>query len=151
MLAARLDGVEEVTLLLARVEDRSTDLTSAWSKVGQWYGQRSAQAFVKGAATWAPLATSYWKRKRRAGLAGRGTGVRSGMLRQHATESEPDVSTPQYAIFGLTRADPVHLVERGAYLKKGRPSMRARNVVPALTGAEKRQVLTIVRDHILKE
>lgn len=150
-LETRIEGIETLVRRIDTVADRASDLSGAWGAVGRWYGQRSQAVFVKGSKSWAPLTPSYHKRKRRSGFLSRGIGVRYGMLRQHSTEDAPDVAEPTYALFGLTRADPKMIQERGGYLKKGRTSMRARNVVPALTGSERREVLRIITEHLLEE
>lgn len=150
-LNVRMEGVETVVKRLETLAEHASDLTSAWPAVGRWYGQRSRYRFTKGNATWAPLKASYMQRKARRGYLGRGIGVATGSLREHATEDTPDVSSKQWALFGVTRADPASVVKRAGYLKKGRKTMKARNVVPALTATERRQIAEIIHDEIVKE
>lgn len=145
------DGIEEVVERIDRIADKATDLSGAWPRIGQWFGQRQQRTFELGRAKWAPLSPSYVRRKLKAGLYARGTGVRSGLMRRFASEDTPDIATPTYALFGLTRADPAMVVQRGAYLKKGRKTMRARNVVPALRGPEKRDIAGLVAEYLTEE
>lgn len=147
-LEARVEGIEQVIARIDALATTADDLTAVWPAVGRWYGARARAVFVAGQGRWAPLRASYLARK--PGGTGRGIGVLSGSMREHATEDTPDVAEKSYALFGLTRADPTTVLRRGQYLKKGRRSMRARNVVPALTAAERRQVAQIMKDEIVE-
>lgn len=150
-LDTRMEGFDKAEQRLRIISERADDLRPAWVAVGRWYGSRGRQKFVEGRSKWAPLRQSYVQRKRRLGGAGKGIGVLSGSLRLHATEDTPDVAEKTYALFGVTRADPATVQRRAGYLKKGRRSMRSRNVVPALRATERRQVGEIITDELLKE
>lgn len=142
-------GVEQVVQRIDAIAARAEDLTTVWPAVGRWYGQRARTVFDTGQRSWAPLKASYLQRK--PGGTARGVGVLSGSLRLHASEDTPDIATKTYALFGVTRADPATVLQRARYLKKGRRSMRARNVVPALRAPERRAVARIIADEITKE
>lgn len=147
-LETRVEGIEQVIRRIDTLAGAAEDLSSVWPAVGRWYGARARAVFVAGQSKWAPLKASYMARK--PGRTGKGIGVLSGSMRSHATEDTPDLTTKTYALFGLTRKDPATVLRRGQYLKKGRKSMRARNVVPALTAAERRQVAQIMHDHLVE-
>jgi hypothetical protein len=146
-LDVRLDGVEQVVTRIDTLAAAAEDLTAVWPAVGRWYGARARAAFDDGQAKWAPLKSSYLRRK----PGGRGIGILSGSLRLHATEDTPDVSEKTYALFGVTRADPTTVLRRAQYLKKGRKSMRSRNIVPALRAGERRTIAQIIGDELTKE
>lgn len=150
-LDVRLDQAGQTVARINAISAAAEDLSAVWPEVGRWYGQRARAKFVAGQRTWAPLRASYLRRKSHLGGGGRGIAILSGSLRLHASEDTPDIAEKTYALFGVTRADPATVVQRAGYLKKGRKSMRSRNVVPALSASERRLVAAIIGDHLTKD
>lgn len=133
-------SLENATLLLSALEDRTSNLTEVWPRVGRIYADRERRLFTSGLRrTWAPLKSTTILTKRREGFAGRGILVRTGGLMRAVQNPTPLKAGPRFGVFGI--APGLGDVQKTAnWLRKGTARMPRRNPIPALDSVARGQV-----------
>lgn len=139
-LATIDSSLADAQRMIALLEDRASDLTDVWPRIGKIYADRERRLFTSGLRrTWAPLKKSTILAKRREGFAGRGILVRTGQLMQAVQNPAPLKDGPRFGVFGITPG--LSSAQKTAsWMRKGTKKMAQRNPIPALDNVARGQV-----------
>lgn len=139
-----VDGAKEISRKLDRTMVLAANYSGIWPAIGQLYAAREKKLFAGGGRPkWKPLAPDYIMNRRRDGLGGKIL-IRTGRLRDAATDPDPAKSNTRMAVFGPAGRTAPHWVLH----KHGTSRMPKRDPLPALTKGERKQVREILADYV---
>ncbi len=128
---------------LARLDRATTDSSEFWPTLGSWWAKRERSVFQShGFGRWAPLRASTILERRSIGLNSDSPLIRTGTLLDTVSTSRPVKTGPKFAVFGSHGGSGE---AAGLHVRAGEHGP-ARNPVPALRAAEKKEVLTMLSE-----
>lgn len=138
------------------VEDRMqmvieslADFTSAWDVIGEVWSEREQTIFrTQSYNRWAPLDASTMRDKH--GVSDRPL-IRTGQLFRALTNPNPRAMGPRFAVYGPPTSTDGDVISYGTRHARGSARMPRRNPVPMLTPTERRNMIDIMRWHLLPE
>jgi hypothetical protein len=139
-------GMDDVIDRFEEIANAASDIGPAWNDMGAIFQKRQETVFnTYNAGKWLPMAPSTLK-EHASPL------VQTGIMREGVNQRRPIWSSKQGAAFGAPKVD--RRVMNVAVLntvghKRGTKQVPERVVVPRLTAKEKREMLGILREHIM--
>lgn len=134
--------VSDIVETLEGVAERAADLSDAWNKVGEMWVKRQKALFTQGGRL-APLKPSTVKRK-----GGNATPlVNTGKLSLATYKRTPVKIDDKSVSFGIPKGESIRKL--AILHQTGRQTMAKRNPVPNLRAAEKKQIVELLRGHVL--
>lgn len=144
-MGARVTGADRLLADLAKVEDLAGDLRPVWPQLAKMWAAREAAVFA--GARWAPFAARTLVRHSKPG---KGPMVDKGALVDAMTGTKPRYEDEQMLVLGPPKsADGEGGTNSiGARHVRGTNYMPARKLVPNITAAERRRMITAIRKHL---
>lgn len=144
-MGAQVRGADRLLADLAKLEELAGDLRPVWPQLAKMWAAREAAVFA--GAQWAPFAAATLVRHAKSG---KGPMVDTGSLVDAMTDSRPRYASEDMLVLGPPKsADGEGGTNSvGARHTRGTTFMPARKLVPNVTAAERRRMITAIRKHL---